>query len=410
VKLFYRYKDNETLKKIIIVLSGTAAAQVINLLFTPVITRIFGPDAYGEFGSYMAVLGILGPISALCYPKAIVMARSLEDVRSLIAGSIYVSLLFSLITLLPVSVFFILYSIPSFYFILPIGIVFYVLYETSEQLEIRRESFKIISKVYLLQALILSTLKIIIGENFPSGYTLVLLHSFGYLVFFILFSFNKKFIFHKFSVDKLKEYNEFPKYRAPQVLINSLSQSLPVLMLAVFFGSSMAGYYALSKTVVGVPVSMLSRAIGSVYYPKIAVMYNNGFSFYSTLKKVTFFLFLLGLPLVLILIISGEDIFILFFGSEWGMSGRFSGYISIWLYGAFISSSVTQAIPMLGLQKQFLMYTIALTICRAVVIYLGFLVMGVEESILLFSLVGFAFNIMLTIYVLLVCKSAGGRL
>ena len=56
--------------------SETAAdytdVKAITMAFSPVITRLYGPDAFGMLGTFTATLAVVTPSAALTYPIAIV--------------------------------------------------------------------------------------------------------------------------------------------------------------------------------------------------------------------------------------------------------------------------------------------------------------------------------------------------
>src|SRR5690606_20139454 len=113
----------------------------------------------------------------------------------------------------------------------------------------------------------------------PSAATLIIITTIGSAVHaFQLWlgikgSAEKKFSLFKplASVKKLRatasSYKDFPFYRSPQVLIFNVSDALPVLMLAAFFGPAAAGFYSLSRSILGAPVTLIGRAVGQVFYP-----------------------------------------------------------------------------------------------------------------------------------------------
>jgi IS5 family transposase len=66
-----------------VVASGTAGAQAITMGFSPVITRLYGPEAFGLLGVFMAMVQVLVPAAALTYPIAIVLPKEDRDARVL---------------------------------------------------------------------------------------------------------------------------------------------------------------------------------------------------------------------------------------------------------------------------------------------------------------------------------------
>lgn len=71
----FKKNNNKFIKSVMVVMSGTIAAQAITLLCAPIITRLYGPEAYGILGVFNAVLNIITPIAALTYPIAIVLSE-----------------------------------------------------------------------------------------------------------------------------------------------------------------------------------------------------------------------------------------------------------------------------------------------------------------------------------------------
>src|SRR5699024_7196364 len=99
----------------------------------------------------------------------------------------------------------------------------------------------------------------------------------------------------KYSIKYLaKKYYDFPVYRAPQVLLNGVSMSLPVLMLTTFFGPVSAGFYTLSRTALSAPTQLIGKAVGDVFYPRISEAAHKKEDITGILIKSTISLFLVG--------------------------------------------------------------------------------------------------------------------
>src|SRR5699024_264533 len=88
------------IRNVVVLASGTAAAQMISMLLSPVITRLYGPEAYGLMGTFMAIITIMGPIAALTYPIAIVLPKKDSDARGLIKLSLLITSIISILVAL----------------------------------------------------------------------------------------------------------------------------------------------------------------------------------------------------------------------------------------------------------------------------------------------------------------------
>ncbi|HCH50150.1 MAG TPA: hypothetical protein DEV59_05615 [Proteus sp.] len=85
-------------RNVIVVASGTAGAQIITMLFSPIITRLYGPESFGVLGSFTAALAVLTPIAALTYPVAMVLPKSDDEAKGLAAISIKMAILIAFVT------------------------------------------------------------------------------------------------------------------------------------------------------------------------------------------------------------------------------------------------------------------------------------------------------------------------
>ena len=95
---------SKLLRNILTVVTGTAGAQAITLAFMPVITRIYGPEAYGVLGTFLSVTMMLIPVAALTYPIAIVLPKRDGDARGLVRLALATAL--SLATVVALALYF----------------------------------------------------------------------------------------------------------------------------------------------------------------------------------------------------------------------------------------------------------------------------------------------------------------
>lgn len=93
--------DSKFIRNVAIIAIGTATAQGIKMAFSPLVTRIYGPEAFGLLGTFMAIVSILTPVAALSYPIAIVLPREDSDAKGIaqlsMAASFFIVGLISLI-------------------------------------------------------------------------------------------------------------------------------------------------------------------------------------------------------------------------------------------------------------------------------------------------------------------------
>jgi len=82
-------------RSVTVVASGGAISQAIGLAFSPFITRLYGPQAFGLQSVFMTIAGFGATVAAMSYPAAIVLPKSDADALGLARVSVYVGVLIS---------------------------------------------------------------------------------------------------------------------------------------------------------------------------------------------------------------------------------------------------------------------------------------------------------------------------
>lgn len=385
------------------VATGTAGAQAIAMAFSPAITRIYGPETFGAMGTFIAIFEMVSPLAALSYPLAMVLPKQDSDAIGLAKISLWIALLTSLITAMVLILFktpiveaFNLHAIEPYLLILPVTMLFSVLMTISSQWTIRKRLFNLKAKSAILQAIIIGLMKAGLGLLNPSAIILIGTTSFGYLLQAMLIGVG---IREKNKEDRpsrlsnfgatglLKQYKDFAYYRTPQIFLNSVGQSLPILMLANLFTPAAVGFYVLARTVLFVPSNLIGTSVAEVFYPKFVETIRNGESGKKLLVKACTTLAAIGSLPYLILIAFGPWLFALIFGADWKEAGEYSRWMSIWLFVVLVTRPIIAAIPALSLQGLFLAFEAIAVLIRVLAILIGYLWVGTAlGAVIAFSL------------------------
>lgn len=406
-------------RNVAIVASGTAASQVIAIAFSPIITRLYEPEAFGILGTFLAIASILTPIAALSYPTAIVLQKKDIEAKAIARLSTYITIsIASIFAVLLFSagdwlaVLFRIEQITAFLWLLPLMILFSGFVEISSQSLIRRQKFAVTATSAVIHTLVVNLLNTSIGIFRPFASMLVYTTAIGNGIYAALLtirdarlnnkpnSTEKNILGLRNLRDLAKSYYDFPCFRTPQIIINSFSQNLPLLMLAALFGPTIAGLYALCKRLLDVPIQLIGKSVGDVFYPKLAEAASSGINLTHLIKRATLLLALAGLIPFSLIVILGPNLFSFFFGTNWAISGEYARWLTPWIFVGFINRPSFSAIPILKLQKAAFIYEILLTLSRSIALYIGFAIY--KDSLIslqLMSLVGFSFNAFMILYI-----------
>ncbi|MBY0145116.1 lipopolysaccharide biosynthesis protein [Neobacillus niacini] len=407
------------IRNVLIMATGTAAAQAVSMALSPIITRLYGPEAFGLLGAFTAVIGIISPIAALTYPIAVVLPKSDNDAKGLIRLSIYISACFAMIVAItlivlkqPIVRMFNIESIAPFLYLLPLVTFFSALEEVTEYWLIRTKQFRITAKVTILQSFIINGSKVGLGFFHPLAAGLIILTVIGQFLrvsMMILFAKGSNIKqelegdnAESLSIKELaKKHKDFPLFRAPQVFLNAVSQGLPILMLTSFFGPASAGFYSLGRTVLSIPSQLIGKSVGDVFYPRISEAANKGEDLTLLIKRATLSLGAIGIIPYGIVIIFGPWLFGFVFGSDWIKAGEYARWIALWVFFMFINQPSVKALPVLSAQSFHLKFTFITLITRIALLALGYYVFLSDIiAIALFGVSGAILNIILILFTL----------
>lgn len=412
-------------KNVAVMATGAAAAQVIAMALSPIITRLYGPEAFGVLGTFTALTQIIIPVAALTYPIAIVLAESDKNAKSLMRLSLYISLTIAAITTLILLFFsnsiinlFQMEEIASFLYLIPLIIIFAGVMQVTEQWLIRTKQFSINAKATFFQSVVTNGSKAGLGLLYPSASILVILQAVGNgikALMMIMFSRKSKYrSSYKQSQEKsyslielIKKYKDFPIYRAPQVFLAGFSENIPILLLTAFFGPASAGFYSIGRTVLGLPSSLIGQSIGDVFYPRISEAANNGENVRHLIIKATLSLAAIGIIPFGVVIMFGPWLFEFVFGAGWDVAGEYARWISLTSFAVFINKPSVRTMPVLNAQRFHLIYTIVLVATRILALVIGFYVF--KSDIVAIALFGIS-SVILNIFFFIVTLNLSNRL
>lgn len=409
------------IRNVIIMVSGTAGAQIITMGFSPIITRLYGPEAFGMLGTFNAMISIITPIAALTYPVAIVLPKKNQDAKGLIRLSLFVAFLISFLSIIVLYLFnddivklFNLKDLSNYLYLIPLVIIIAGILETTQQWLIRTKQFTVSANVAITSSLIINGSKVGIGYFHPIATVLIMITVFGNAlrsIMLILFSrkskerIEPKDDFQTTSIIKLaRDYYDFPLYRAPQIFLQAISEGLPVLFLAIFFGPSSAGFYTLGRSVLAVPINLIGKSVGNVFYPSIAEAANNNKNITKKIKQVTIGLSLAGVIPFGLVILFGPALFSFIFGNEWFIAGDYARWIAIGSFFQLISNPSIQTLPVLKAQKFNLIYSIIMLIVRTSALAIGYYVFASDTIAV--ALFGISTGVLFMILIIITLKKS----
>jgi len=384
--------------------TGTTVAQVIAVLASPILTRLYGPEAFGFFAIFLSITGIIGVIACMRYELAIMLPENDEDAINLLGLSLVMVVFITVLT--GVGLFlgggFLLSLLQApglapYLWLVPLFVCVSGIFLALNYWNSRTRHFGRLSVARVTSAIMTTGTQLSGGfAGYATGGSLISASLAGSVIATGVLggqiwrddrSLIKGSLSLQGMLSGLKRYKKFPLIDSSSALLNTASWQLPVLLLSAFFSPVIVGFYALGMRVLHAPMSLIGGAIAQVFFQRAAEARRDGVL--NTLVENVFrILVLIGLFPLLLLTLIGGDLFTVVFGNVWREAGIYAQLLGIWTFVWFISSPLSTLYIVLEKQDFGLKYNIANLITRLASLVVGGLMGSVYVSLALFSLSG----------------------
>ena len=382
---------SEFTKNVFTLMFGTALAQVIPFLLSPIISRLYTPDSFGKYSLFMSISGILAILATGKYEMAIILPKYDKYAFHLVLLSSILTLSFSLIILIILFPLKFIFKFENLYFIIPFVVFAIGLNYVFDRFNNRIKNYKLMSIQRLIKSIVESLVSISFAIFLKNSLGLIWGFAIGYvcsnlLMIFINYKNFKNLKYSKVILKTVsKKYINFPKYTLPHNLLNTLSSQIPIYLIPFFFTSNELGFYSFGLRMVQTPLSLISQSFFNVIGQKFAEEHANGKSllplFKSTLKKLS----LLAIATIPFFIFAPE-IFGFVFGDKWIEAGKYIRILSPWIILVFILSPLANIPVIFNRQKKAFIIEIVNITSKCLVLIVGGYLLDIKTTLLIFSL------------------------
>lgn len=398
--------------------SGTTFAQAIAIIASPILTRLYGPEAFGFFAIFTSITSIIGVIACMRYELAIMLPKADEKATNLLALCLLIVAAISGLTM-PALYFWsgaiisllkapgldpYLILVPPFIFIN--GIFLALNYWNS-----RTRHFGRLSAARITSSLATTGTQLwagfaghVTGGSLIGASLIGVFASTGILGAQIWrddHAILRKSISLRGMAEGLKRYKRFPLIDSSSALLNTISWQLPAFLLAAFFSPTIVGYYALGFRMLQFPMSLIGGSIAQVFFQRASKAHSDG-TLPILVENVFHSLVAIGIFPILTVAIVGPELFAVIFGDVWFEAGLYAQILSIWAFVWFISSPLSTIRAVLEKQAFGIKINILIFVTRIISLVLGGVTGSPLVALSLFSFSGFLvygyYNVMLLLF------------
>ena len=383
------------MKRILSSILGPVGIQLVGLLFIPIIARIYGPDAYGKMNLLVAYAIIFYPAVAGCYPMAIVLPRSKKRAEGLVTIALLLTLVNSAVVAIICAVISLSTSGSDLGAIaawLPVSILCGSIWNIHNHCLIYERQFFLRSSAQILQALMIGIGRITAADGFgPNPLWLMssaaTMNSMNSVIALCLQRERSKSlrwnIWSDFGYLKkiARHYFDFPRYRMPQLILNGLSQAMPITLIALMFDTTSAGYFGLARTLIVVTTNSIGQSVGDVIYASYAERHGKKESLALDFVRHSGFLFGVSFIILVSFSIFMPKYIPLILGSQWAPTTQFFLALSFSQACAIGARPAFALSTVLGRQKIVFSIELWAIVSRAVAMTAAYLLYGSQLSV-----------------------------
>lgn len=405
------------LRSIVTLLTGTTLAQAIPIAISPILTRIYTPEDFGVLALYLSITSIIAVIINARYELAIMLPKEDKDAVNIAALSILISSGISLVILFIV----ILYGkgissllgnkqIYPWLFFIPFSVFLTGIYQSFNYWSNRKQQYRRLAVNRVAQSVATAGTNIGIRAVKEGATGLILGDIIAKFVATMRLSItsvkSEKINLSSISITRMKmlakRYDQFPKVSIWSGLLNTTSIQLPIFILSSFFSSTIVGWYSLSHRVMSMPMSVLGRSVGQVFFETSSKLKHED---PIKLQEITFKTYknmlIIGLIPISLVFSFGDFLFAFVFGPEWNIAGKYARILSVWLLLVFVSSPLSLLFTVMEKEGVSFFFNLVIFISRLVSLLIGAIIFkDALIAIILFAVSGVIFWLWHCVYIL----------
>lgn len=396
--------------------SGSLIAQLITIVVSPILTRIFSPEELGVYSLVLTAESLFGGIICGRYDIAIVSEKKEENVFSIIKLAAIIAIFSSFVATWAFGYKYFLSNSTRNSYSFAIIFIFFLLVINGwlrilESYNNRKREYKLMTTVNVYRTFVQNFGAVILGVLKFNVFGLLLSHTLGMAV-----GLNKQAKTLKPSLSKiksvskqdmlriLKKHYKQPLFSVPAIFSNRFSYSSINLFIEALFGLHILGYYSISYKALGLPLTVMSNNVAKVFFKDASIEYQEQGNFKNSFKKTSAFLFVLSIPMFLGMYFIVPPLFKVIFGSGWETAGTYVKILASMFVFRFIVNTVAYGLQVVYKQNLELVLQLSFVVVSVLTFFLTKkLSLTVEEYLRIISI---SFSLIYILYYFVIMKYA----
>ncbi|MEE9385366.1 MAG: lipopolysaccharide biosynthesis protein [Nannocystaceae bacterium] len=270
------------LRRVLTLMTGVAIAQLVPILASPLLTRLYSPSDFGTFAVYTSIAAFLGVAATGRYHMAIVLAKTGAEARQIARLSLYVT--FCLAAALMIVVLATASSLAAalgsppvapWLHLVPLAVLATGVYETLKHCSLRRHNLRLLAFTRVVQGTSQAAAQLGMGvAALPFSGGLIAGSLAGQLIMTMTFA---RGLWRRDNLDEPRatapplrqvaaRYARFPQFDLPNSLATGVGQHLVVVLISHFVSASAVGFYSMARRLLTLPTRAALTSYADVLY------------------------------------------------------------------------------------------------------------------------------------------------
>lgn len=414
---------SDYVKDVLTLMTGTTIAQLIPILLSPIISRVFVPDDMASFATYMSIISIFGSFITLKFELAIILPEKDGDSMALTIACITISFIISLIILILFMIFGTGFlevitnkkiENPYWIYFIPFSVFTIGAFSSLNYWQNRKSHYNILAASRVSQSVFMTGSQIGFGLILIKSMGLILGEIFGRLsaTFILAYKTIKddlvfiKSVSRKKIISQLKRYKNFPKFSLPADLINVGTNQIPVFVFGKFFPSQILGNYFFMDRILNAPISLIGRAILDVFKQRASADFTMNGNCKAVFVKTFKTLVVAAIIPTILTFIFAPFLFKTIFGSNWELAGEYARIMALLFFFRLTSSPLSYMFYIAEKQHYDMIWQMVLFFTTLASFYAGVYFNNVKVCLWCYSI---SYSIMYIVYLLISYNLSKGK-
>jgi O-antigen/teichoic acid export membrane protein len=379
VRIWRPTLSSDVRRSFVRLLTGAALGQGAIIAVSPIITRLYSPEAFSALAVFVAITSILGAAGALRYEAAVPLPKTERDGLALVAAALVSIIVFSGVVAFGVAAtsghvrrVLGLDLLGQLAWLIPLGTLALSLHHLAISWGVRSSLYTVISRAQITKGVSEAGSQVLLGfllPGPPAGLLVgnVLGRASGSL--WLMSDWFRETVRFRPRIG-LRDlgrvawrYRRFPLVGVWSAALNAAAVAIVPLMLAYIFGPRVTGHYALAHRVLIAPSSLVGGAAAHLFVGHAANHVRCGSPHIARLvRHVALSMVAIGIVPFSVVFALGPDIFTVVFGPEWTEAGSYARWLSILALTQLITSPVSQTLYLMERQGLQLVWDIGRTV------------------------------------------------